>query len=249
MSSTPRAVAPWVRTRLRVAPGAALALALLVALTACLTAALPRAVDRYENAGLAHALRAARPDRTTLRVTTPLPVPGSYSGDPVAMLNTDVLKLQYDQVLSTAGELLSVDRAQSSYGFATTAGQKVFDPWIPHPDGAPARVYLAAPTGLAEHASVRAGRLPRTSGPVKADAAGIEGAVTAATAKSLHIKAGSVIHVPGIGRRPLAVRITGILAPHDPGGAYWSTDPLQRTLPSSRCPTPSRCSTTGRAPS
>lgn len=39
--------APWVRTRLRTAPGAAWALALLVALTACLAAAFPRALDRY----------------------------------------------------------------------------------------------------------------------------------------------------------------------------------------------------------
>ncbi|MFH8774815.1 hypothetical protein, partial [Streptomyces sp. NPDC017958] len=32
----PAVVAPWVRTRLRAAPGAALALALLVVVTACL---------------------------------------------------------------------------------------------------------------------------------------------------------------------------------------------------------------------
>ncbi|MFE1307504.1 hypothetical protein [Streptomyces sp. NPDC058755] len=35
MSSVPAVVAPWVRTRLRAAPGAALALALLVVVTAC----------------------------------------------------------------------------------------------------------------------------------------------------------------------------------------------------------------------
>lgn len=53
---TPRAAtacAPWVRTRLRTAPGAACAFALLVVVTAFLAAAFPRAVDNYENRGCA----------------------------------------------------------------------------------------------------------------------------------------------------------------------------------------------------
>lgn len=47
------ACAPWVRTRLRTAPGAACALGLLVLLTAFLAAAFPRAVDAYETKGCA----------------------------------------------------------------------------------------------------------------------------------------------------------------------------------------------------
>ncbi|MFG2884016.1 FtsX-like permease family protein [Streptomyces sp. NPDC048297] len=229
MSSASRAVAPWVRTRLRAAPGAALALALLVALTACLAGALPRAVDRYESAGLVHALRDARPDHTTVRVTAELPAPGTFSGDPSPFLRDDLLKQKYAQALRTVGALLPVDPDQSSYGIATTESQPVGDPWIPRPDGVPAKVALASLSGMAEHASVRAGRLPRVPGPLGARTPGIEAAVTAATAKSLHIRVGSVIHVPGVGRPPLAVRVTGILTPRDPGGAYWSTDPLRRT--------------------
>ncbi|MGW0993567.1 FtsX-like permease family protein [Streptomyces sp. NPDC002523] len=236
MSSTSRTVAPWVRTRLRAAPGAALALALLVALTACLAGALPRAVDRYENAGLVHALRGAQPDRTTVRVTADLPLPGTFSGDVSEVLRDDLLGRKYEQALRTAGGLLPVDPDQSSYGVATARNQAVGDPWIPRPDGLPAKVAMASLSGLAEHASVRAGRLPRVVGPLGAGTPGIEAAVTAATAKSLHIKVGSVIHVPGVGRPPLAVRVTGILTPRDPGGAYWSTEPLRRTP--SLVPTP-----------
>ena len=57
----------------------------------------------------------------------------------------------------------------------------------------------------------------------------VEAAVTTETANSLRIKVGSVIHVPGVGRDPLAVRITGIVTPRDPEGAYWATQPLLRT--------------------
>ena len=65
-----RAVAPWVRTRLRTAPGAAGAFALLVLVTAFLAAALPRAVDSYETEGLRHAIRTAPPRTTVLDITT-----------------------------------------------------------------------------------------------------------------------------------------------------------------------------------
>jgi putative ABC transport system permease protein len=65
----------------------------------------------------------------------------------------------------------------------------------------------------------------------------VEAAVTTETAKSLHIKVGSVIHVPGVARDPLAVRITGIVAPRDPEGAYWTTQPLLRTPSLIRPPT------------
>ncbi|MEU6240771.1 FtsX-like permease family protein [Streptomyces sp. NPDC047024] len=228
MSSTARTVAPWVRTRLRAAPGAALALALLVAVTACLAGALPRAVDRYENAGLAHTLHDAGPGRTTIGVFAPLSFDDA-SVDPAALLRPDRLTRQNGDLLHVVGDLLPVDRPQSSYGVTTTANRVVYDPWLPRPTGDPARVSLVAPSDLAGHASVRAGRLPRTTGPVNAESAGIEAAVTAATARSLHIEVGSVIHVPSLSRAPLAVRVTGILDPREPAGAYWSTTPLLRT--------------------
>jgi putative ABC transport system permease protein len=57
----------------------------------------------------------------------------------------------------------------------------------------------------------------------------VEAAVTAATARSLHIRVGSRVHVPAVGRASLAVRVTGIVTPRDPEGAYWSTQPLLRT--------------------
>ncbi|MFJ3643309.1 FtsX-like permease family protein [Streptomyces sp. NPDC090108] len=229
MGQAPRAVAPWVRTRLRTAPGAAPALALLVALTAALAAALPLAVDRYEDAGLVHAVRAARPDRTTVRVTAPLVGPDAESTDPDKPVDTARLRQQYGKVLGVAGGLLPVDRDQSSYGVMTDVDLPVPDAWLPAPSGAPAHVSLMAPDGLGAHARVRSGRLPRTTAPVDPESPRIEAAVTAETAKRMHIEVGSVVHLPAVGRPPVAAEVTGILTPRDPDGAYWSTVPLMQT--------------------
>ncbi|MER5914136.1 FtsX-like permease family protein [Streptomyces sp. NPDC001982] len=222
-------VAPWLRTRLRTAPLTAGALALLVALTACLAAAFPRAVDRYEDAGLLRALREARPDHVTVQVTAPQPDVMLPPAEQAAAVRPDTLRDQFEKVLTTVRAPLAIDRVQSSYGVGTAKSTPVPDRWIPRPSGLPAHVSLFAHNGLAEHARVREGRLPRATGAVDATATEAEAAVTAATARSLHIKVGSVVHVPGVARAPLAVRVTGILTPRDPVGAYWSTLPLLRT--------------------
>ncbi|MEV0179417.1 FtsX-like permease family protein [Streptomyces sp. NPDC050625] len=219
----------WVRTRLRAAPLAAVALAVLVALTACLAAAFPRAVDRYEDAGLLRAVRQARPDRTTVQVTASQPDLALPPKERAHELRPGTLRSQYEQILTTVPRPLGVDLAQSSYGVITARAPAVPDAWIPQPSGLPAHVSLVAQSGLAEHARVREGRLPRVSGTVDETTTEVEAAVSAATAKSLHIEVGSVIHVPGVVRAPLKVRVTGILDPRSPADAYWSTRPLLRT--------------------
>ncbi|MFF8903633.1 FtsX-like permease family protein [Streptomyces olivaceoviridis] len=234
----PRVVAPWVRTRLRAAPGAAVALALLVGLAACLAGAFPRAVDRYEDAGLQRTLRQARPEHTTVRVSAPQPDLGLPPERRAAALRPDALERQYEKVLGTVGSPLSVQRVQSAYGVAGTVSPAVPDPWLPRPTGLPAHISLAAQNGLADHARVRTGRLPRAPHPVDASTPEVEAVVTAATAKALHIKVGSVVHMPAPGRDPLAVRVTGVLVPRDPDGAYWSTVPLLRTPTLVTLPTP-----------
>ncbi|MGJ3559568.1 ABC transporter permease [Streptomyces sp. INA 01156] len=99
------------------------------------------------------------------------------------------------------------------------------EPWLPRPDGLPAQLYLLAQDGLADHSRLREGRLPKVPDTVTAATTRIEGAVTTDTAGDLNIEVGSVLTFPGVARAPLEVRITGIVAPRDPEGAYWSTDP------------------------
>ncbi|MGW2828080.1 ABC transporter permease [Streptomyces sp. NPDC001286] len=221
--------APWVRTRLRAAPGAALALALLVVLTACLAAALPRAVDRYEDAGLRRAVERARPQSTTVAVWAQPPSPLLSQEQREAALRPGPLAARYARIRAAVDSPLVPDPGQSTYGVRTATPMEASDNWLPRPSRLPARISLAAQHGLGAHVTKVTGRLPRTDGPVTARTPEVEAAVTAATAKSLHIRLGSRIHVPAVGRASLAVRVTGIVTPRDPEGAYWSTQPLLRT--------------------
>jgi putative ABC transport system permease protein len=222
--------APWVRTRLRAAPAAAWALALLVALTACLAAALPRAVDRYQDAALRRAVADARPDRSTVRLYAPQPGPDMTADQREKSLRPPRLSAEYSGVVGAVRAPLAVDPGQSAYGVRTDARMEVPDRFLARPHGLPAHVTLVAQNDLAGHSRPIEGRLPRaTAGSVTAATAEVEAAVTAETAESLNIELGSVIHVPGLLRAPVAVRVTGIVTPREPSGAYWSTDPILRT--------------------
>ncbi|MFG3166740.1 ABC transporter permease [Streptomyces sp. NPDC048200] len=227
-ASGPRVPAPWVRTRLRAAPAAALALALLVALTAALAAAFPRAVDRYENAGLRRTLDDASPRRTTVQFFAPQPDLELSLGEGENALREAALRKGYDAVLAAVDKPLVADRAQSSYGVRTSDPTDASDSFLARPSGLPPRVALVAQNALGAHSRPASGRLPRATDPVTATTSEVEAAVTTETARTLHIKVGSVIHVPGLERAPLAVRITGIVAPREPDGAYWMSTPLIR---------------------
>ena len=235
-----KAVPPHVhaglRTRLRAFAGTSVALALLVAVTAALAAAYPRAVDRYGDAGLRRAVAQAQPDRTSVQVQVPLPWMDTVE-EMEAALRVGPLTAARAKVLATAQAPLVPDPAQSSYGVRTTVPLEASDPWLPRPAGLPAQQLLAAQQDLASHARLSAGRLPRTTGaPVTAATERVEAAVTVDTARTLHIRVGSVIHVPGSERAPLAVRVTGIVVPRAPEGAYWSALPVLRTPSLSREP-------------
>ncbi|MER6626856.1 FtsX-like permease family protein [Streptomyces sp. NPDC000987] len=221
--------APWIRTRLRAAPTAACALALLVALTACLAAAFPSAVDRYEDAGLRRAVAQARPESTALRLSAPQPDVRLPRERREEALRPGPLGRQYARVRTAVGRPLVADPGQSTYGVRTARPLPAPDPWLPRPTGLPAQFVLAAQHGLAGHATVRSGRLPRAGARVTAATPAVEAAVTAETAAKLRIVPGAVIHLPAVERAPLAVRVTGVVVPRDPGGGYWATQPLLRS--------------------
>ncbi|GAA2663073.1 FtsX-like permease family protein [Streptomyces vastus] len=229
-------VGPWTRTRLRAAPGAAVALALLVALTASLAGVFPRAVDRYEDAGLRRAVEEATAQWTSVQLSAPQPAAELPQEERESALLPDTLGEQYAKLLDVVRRPLVADREQSTYGVRNAQPLEAPEPWLPRPSGLPAQMSLAAPNGLADHSRLREGRLPRTHSTVTAATAEVEAAVTTETAEKLRIKAGSVIHVPGVERAPLAVRVTGIVAPRDPEGAYWTTQPLLRRPSLARVP-------------
>ncbi len=227
---TGRVVAPWVRTRLRTAPGAAVAFGLLVLVTAFLAAALPRAVDAYETEGLRREIGAAPPGATVLELTAPQP--GLEIPRPAREEEMRPAALSAVHRAARAGlpAPLRADPAESAYGVRTADGLSGTDTWLPRPDGVPPRFTLAAQSGVAAHAAVREGRLPATGGRITAETRELEAAVTAATARDLRLRVGSVLRLSdATGSTDLTVRITGIIEPRDPQGAYWSVEPVLRT--------------------
>ncbi|MFJ8807936.1 FtsX-like permease family protein [Streptomyces sp. NPDC102490] len=228
--------APWVRTRLRAAPGAAVALAVLVAVTACLAAAFPRALDRYTDAGLRQAVEHAPVDESGILITAQPDLDGEVAHTEESVRPERLTGL-YESTLGTVEPPLVIDEKRSSYGVRATETLPSPDTWLPRPDGLPAEMLLAAPHGLADHTRLRSGRLPEVPGEeATASTAEVQAAVTEETARTLHIKVGSVVHVSG--QQDLTVRVTGIVTPEEPDSPYWSVDSLLRTPSLRRTPGP-----------
>ncbi|MER5276592.1 FtsX-like permease family protein [Streptomyces sp. NPDC002809] len=226
-----RATAPWVRTRLRTAPGPAVALLFLVLVTSFLAAAFPGAVAAYESRGLRHEVSATSPDGSVIQLSSD---PWQdVDGGPEK--STDALRARrltenYRQILAALPDSLRVDTGQSAYGARTLKPVAATDMWLPELNGGRPVFTLSAQTEVAEHSEPASGRLPRaTAGTVTPDTATVEAAVTSATARALRIKTGSTIHVPRAVGAPLAVRVTGIVEPLRPQQSYWSVEPVLRT--------------------
>ncbi|WP_328885345.1 FtsX-like permease family protein [Streptomyces sp. NBC_00316] len=225
-----KAAAPWVRTRLRTAPGSAVALMLLVLVTSFLAGAFPRAVDTYESRGLRHEMSAASPDRSAIQLTEEAQYADGALSDWADSLQLRRLTEHYRRILATLPKPLRADTGQSAYGAHTLKPVAATDEWLPQLDGGGPVFTLTAQAGIAEHSTLTSGRLPRATADSVTPASGaVEAAVTSATAKSLHIQTGSTIHVPRPGGAALAVHVTGIVEPLRPRLSYWSVEPVLRT--------------------
>ncbi|MGW2812580.1 FtsX-like permease family protein [Streptomyces sp. NPDC001415] len=222
-----KAVAPWVRTRLRTTPGAAAALALLVLLTAWLAAAYPRGIDTYEDDGLRRTVATAAPGRTALQFVAGAPGLALSDEQRAALVSPAEMRRRFDAVVQNVPAPLTTDLSQSAYGLRTTQKLESDEPYLPRPRGLPPQFTVATQSDLAAHARLVSGRLPAGSADQKSAEA--EVAVTEATARTLNIKAGSVLHVDGLGRPELVFKVTGIVAPLLPETGYWSVLPVLRT--------------------
>ncbi|MFC8826726.1 ABC transporter permease [Streptomyces sp. NPDC057137] len=238
-----RVVAPWIRTRLRTAPGAAAAMAVLVVLTAYLAAAFPRSVDTYETNGLRHGIRTATAGESVLEVSAAAPGLGVPQAEREEVLRGGRVAQAQRKITRSLPAPVRADEGGSAYGVRTSEPVEGTDAWLPAPDKLPPMFTLAAQAGLDRHSTLREGRLPRADGTVTERTGEVEAAVTAETAKSLRIKVGSVVHVPGVDRDELGVRITGIVTPRDPENSYWAFEttlgaPVLVTKPTSDVPPP-----------
>ncbi|MFC8941839.1 ABC transporter permease [Streptomyces griseoincarnatus] len=220
-----RVTVPWVRTRLRTAPGAAAALALLVAVTAFLAAALPPTLDRYDEDGMRRALEAAGPVRTSVQIQVSDADMYLSDGPWEDLLSREQVEGPFAKLLALPGRALPLDEDQSSAGVRTTRAMKAPDPYLSQPDGVAPVFHLVAQGGVAEHSRLTKGRLPKAPKDPGPGADSLEAAVTTETAEKLNIRVGSVVHFPRAEGDPLAVHVTGLVAPREPDGAYWATLP------------------------
>ncbi|WP_406398644.1 FtsX-like permease family protein [Streptomyces uncialis] len=224
-----RHTVPWVRTRLRSAPGTAFALALLVLLTAALAAAFPLAMDSSRDKALRQAVAETTPHRTTIQFNAPQPGLEHSPEEREAALGADKIRAEYEGVIDALRAPIAADRDQSSFGVRTSEPPESWEKWLPRPRGLHPRFVLSTQQDLASHARVREGRMPRTDGTVTSRSPEVEAVVTEETAARLNIKTGALIRIPGELRGPLGIRITGIVTPENPRGAYWSTHDVLRT--------------------
>ncbi|MFJ3753284.1 ABC transporter permease [Streptomyces rubiginosohelvolus] len=230
MSDGKRAAsAPWIRTRLRTAPGAAVALAVLVLVTAFLAAAFPRAVDAYETKGLRHDIRLADAGRSAVEVSRPQPGLELPREQREAGVRTPELRRIGGALGKALPDPLRADMSSVAFGVRTLKPVLATEPWLPRPDTVPPQLSYTAQTGLKEHARLVKGAWPTTPDAVTAGSRAVRGAVTEETAAALNMKVGSTLRLPTAVGGPLTVTVTGIVAPRDPGGSYWSADPLVRT--------------------
>ncbi|MFJ2027767.1 ABC transporter permease [Streptomyces sp. NPDC087897] len=230
MSDDKRAAeAPWIRTRLRTAPGAASALAVLVLVTAFLAAAFPRAVDAYETKGLRHDILTAAASRSVVEVSRPQPGLELPQAQREAEMRSGELARVGGELLKALPAPLRADTSSVAYGVRTTKGVTATEPWLPRPDAIPPRLSYVAQSGLKEHATLASGAWPTTPQQVTSESRAVQGAVTEETAAELKVKVGATVELLTAARKPITVTITGIVAPRDPRGSYWSADPLLRS--------------------
>ncbi|MFD4690675.1 FtsX-like permease family protein [Streptomyces sp. NPDC058463] len=222
------ACAPWVRTRLRTAPGISAALAVLVFLTAFLAAAFPRSVDAYEAKALRHDVSTASPGQSVLEVTTPPPSLADPRPAREQALREETLAAIDRALVKGLPAPVRADLPLSSYGVHTAKPIVADEDWLPRPNAMPPQLHYAVPSALGDHSRLTAGRWPVSRDEVTTGTREVEAAVTEETAAELKMKPGSTITVPTQGGKALTVRVTGLVTPLHPKSGYWSVDPLYR---------------------
>ncbi|MDK0519510.1 FtsX-like permease family protein [Streptomyces sp. ML-6] len=221
--------APWVRTRLRTAPGTAWALALLVLVTSFLAALFPRAVERQGSDGLRHDIAAADPGYSALELISPLPSLQMIQSEREATVRGAALQTVREKTRDALPAEVRPGAEESSYGFGTSKSTPAQETWLPRPDGLDPQLDYTTLSDLPRHAALRSGAWPTVRGTVTEETDEVEGVITEETAKALGAKPGSTLSVPTRAGEHLTVRITGVITPREPRSTYWSVDPLLRT--------------------
>ncbi|MCT2590511.1 ABC transporter permease [Streptomyces sp. N2-109] len=231
--------AAWTWTRLRAAPGAALAFAALLMVTAFTAAALPRLIDGYENDALRESVAEA-PLRDQLVSGTAEAVYGGPETDPRELVLPPALDRSAEAFRRAVRPPLPADRDGAVYGVHNRKPAAAIDPGFPRPSPQlTPRTSLVAQPDLARHSRLVEGRMPggRLTGPP--GERHVEAVLTPATAHRMKLRTGDTFRLAGLSGET-TVKVTGLISPRSPGDVYWKAEPsLDRpTLKSLKPPGP-----------
>ncbi|MEU3061505.1 hypothetical protein [Streptomyces subrutilus] len=204
--------APWVRTRLRAAPLAALLGVALAFVAVLLAAALPRAVDRGADQALRSFLHDRGPSQTSLTATA-------------TSRHGTMTPAELDSVLGTlrsrTGDALRLDPSGPVHGARALRGRALANPELPRPETVDPLLNLVHLPQAAEHTTMVAGRRPAATAPD----APVEVALARSTAATLNVSLGTVLDTrPNIFGTARAV-VVGLYDATDSDGVYWTDLP------------------------
>ncbi|MEU1285444.1 hypothetical protein [Kitasatospora sp. NPDC005856] len=202
--------APWVRTRLRANPAAALLMAALAFVTVFLAAAFPRVTDRGADSALQEFVRQKGPNPTSLQTT-------SRTRDDDTAVELDRVQRQ---LVEQAGGRLTLARSGQAYGARALGEHSMANPGYAHisdkePYPALSLLYLH---DLAARATLTDGTWP-TPGDVGGP---LPIVVSEKAAETIGIKLGDVIDngVESSGAKRTTV-VVGLYRVNDPQDPFW----------------------------
>ncbi|RPE36883.1 hypothetical protein [Kitasatospora cineracea] len=211
------APAPWVRTRLRTAPLAALLTAALTLALVFLAAGLPRALDRGADDALHAFLRSYGPVADSVVVTSGIPV----GGDPSQRLDDTT-----DRLTGLIGPVLPLDPSGPVSGRLATGARSLPDPRLDRPEAVAPEFALAYQRGARERVHLTAGQWP--DGAAATAGGPVQVVLSAAAAETVKVPLGAVLDSGPSVVSPKArlvrqqVQVVGFYAVDDPSDPFWA---------------------------
>ncbi|MEU3562371.1 hypothetical protein [Kitasatospora sp. NPDC006786] len=200
--------APWVRTRLRAMPLAALLTAALAFVTVFLAAAFPRVADRSADTALQEFTRSLGTGVTNLEFT-------AETGRADSGADLDAIQRKLGERI---GRDLPLGSSAQAYGTRVKTGRQMFNPGYTRlSERATPALGLYYLHGLADRATLTAGTWP---GPAPADGP-LPIVLSQQAAEAVNIKVGDVIESGTDGPVALRSTVVGLYRVNDPQDPFW----------------------------
>ncbi|MFJ2580988.1 hypothetical protein [Kitasatospora aureofaciens] len=203
--------APWVRTRLRATPLAALLMAALAFGTVFLAAAFPRAVDRGADDALRRFLHDRGIPATSLVATAP----------PQRDENADSLDSVKGKLTARIGRDLPLAPSGPVYGMSANHSRPMLNPGLARLSESPPKLGALYLHGFADHATLTDGAWPGPAAPGEP----LPIAISKSAAETIGIRLGDVLDNGEEVKGPLRTKVVGLYRANDPDDPYWSDLP------------------------